>query len=695
MDADLNSVSLMIKELMTLEFQLEKQLGEYPQQFEDQEKEIDAQLKQLGTQENTSIQHFLESLHIVIDEKELGNLDFAFHQATIENELRTILNDVLLKQIVLSKSGLMTNEKSTIVLHNLATGKIDPVNNLDSIIDLEQAKLAVNKFVEEIAENKISPNAKFFLSLIGNKLIRPTVTENKQAYETAKEKVSTEMSQVFFSVKKGEIIARSGDRATSQQVELIKSYYVAISNLDQIPKAIGFILVVLISLSVVYFSFAIRGDVRMTFKNLLLMGSAIVITMLLTKATELVGNIVETQYIGIHDGIYRYLLPIALSSLLVSILINFEVALLAGLLTSLFITIMLQGNLFYFTFGMMGSLVGALPITRFDSRYAIMGHGLKISAINVPMVAVIYLIETNQLGVSIWPILSSALLGGILTAIIASVLLPFFESVFDSTTNLKLLELSNMNHPALKALIFHAPGTYQHSIIVGNLAESAANAIGANALLARVASYYHDLGKGVESHYFIENKPQNVRNIHDDMDPYKSAQIIIDHLKKGAEIADKYHLGSAIRDILLQHHGTSVVKFFYHKAQKQAETHGGNDAVDIKKFMYLGPKPQTIEAALVMLADSAEASTKSIEQPTQESITAMINKVGWGILEGGQLDESAMTLQKFRITLDVFTKVLISIHHHRIKYPDEVVTPTDKQLSNDDSANVIKLVSHT
>ena len=692
MDAVLNSANLMFNNLTQQGSLFEKQLAEFPKQFDEQSQNIATQLKNLEIKRSALGQHFINALQISVEEKDLGTLNFDFYQNPVEQSLLAVLKDILPQQIILTKANLRIDKKVSIELRNLQTGNTIQVNNLNSIIDLNQAVSIAKKSIEEQLETDKAGKIKPFLLLLSEKLIRPTVTENKQAYETAKNKITTEMSPVFFGVKKGEIIARSGDRATRQQVELIKGYYNVISNLDQIPKVIGFVLVVLISLSVVYLSFLIRGDAQMTFKNLLLMGLSIVITMMLTKGIALLGNIVETQYLSIQDSIYQYLLPIALSSMLISILINFEIALLAGLLTSLFITIMLQGNLFYFTFGMMGSIVGSLPITRFESRYSIMGHGLKISAINMPMVIIIYLIETNQIGASIWINLLAALLGGLLTAITASVLLPFFESLFDITTNLKLLELSNMNHPALKELIFHAAGTYQHSILVGNLAEAAANSVNANALLARVSSYYHDIGKGVDSHYFIENKPQNAKNIHDEMDPYVSAQMIIDHLKKGAEIADKYRLGSAIKDILLQHHGTAVVKFFYHKAQEQAKEKNLKEEVDIKKFMYPGPKPQTIEAAIVMLADAAEASTKSIEQPTQELIIEMINKVGWNILEAGQLDESGISLQKFRATLDTFAKVLTSIHHHRIKYPDEVSSSNKNLQHSGAGGSVIKFV---
>ncbi len=226
-----------------------------------------------------------------------------------------------------------------------------------------------------------------------------------------------------------------------------------------------------------------------------------------------------------------------------------------------------------------------------------------------------------------------------------------------------------MNHPVLKKLVFNAPGTYQHSVVVGNLAESGALKIEANPLLARVASYFHDIGKGKQAFYFIENQPPNSQNIHDGMDPYDSVKAIINHLKFGLEMAEKHRLGTAIKDILVQHHGTSIVKLFYEKAQRLADDSVDSQKVDEKLFRYPGPKPQTKEAALVMLADITEASTRSIVKPTKESVTRLINKVAWGLLESGQLDESGITMRDFRTVVDEYCKVMISIHHHRLQYP--------------------------
>jgi len=479
------------------------------------------------------------------------------------------------------------------------------------------------------------------------------------------------MSPVYYSVKKGEIIARAGDRATRHQVDLINSYYETLSQMDNLPRMVGIVSIVLLSLAIFSLAFRIVGGRQhISAKNLLLIMTATTVTLILVKGGVVIGEVVETRYSDLPRQIYAYMLPIALSSMLVGILINFETGLLAGLLTSLFASIMMQGNLYYFCFAMLGSVIASLPISRFESRYSLLIHGLKISLVNLPVVVIIYLIEKNRVGSINWPEIVSAAMGGLLTAVIASIVLPFFESLFDITTNLKLLELSNMNHPALKELIFKAPGTYQHAIVVGNLAESGASKIGANPLLARVAAYYHDIGKAENAEYFVENQSPHSGNIHDRLDPFESARIIIAHLEKGLRIADKYRLGTAIKNILQQHHGTRLVEFFYHKALAQSNQNQSAREISENHFRYDGPQPQSLEAAIVMLADISEAATRSIDTPTESSISDMVKKVCWKALEDGQLNQSGLTLQTYHLIVEVFSKMLITIHHHRIKYPE-------------------------
>ncbi len=672
LDADLKTVTQILNELDGKIIYYNREQESFTDRFQKIKIDNENLISDIDERRKTATSNFNESLLLELSDAERQLLDFPFYTNEIETQLIVLLTDILNQRIIISKDILLPEGKEKIEMRNLVTGETSKIDSLQEFYDISEARLLINDLVKEYFPGDETGRKKNLLILLGQKLIRPTVSENKQEYEKRKENLSDNMSKVYFSVKKGEVIARAGNRVTHDKVELINSYYEVVSNINKLPRMAGVVLFVLFSLVLISFSFQFPGSGhRLPLKKHLLIMTSVLITLILIKGGLVIGEVIETRYLDSQSGVYNYVLPVALGAMLAGILLGFEAALMTGLLTALFTSIMMQGNLYFFFYAIMGSIVAALPMTRFDSRYSILLHGLKISAVNLPMLMILYLIESNQIGVINWISITSALFSGVLTALLTSFLLPFFESIFDITTNLKLLELSNMNHPALKELIFKAPGTYQHSIIVGNLAESAAVKVGANSLLSRVASYYHDIGKATDAHFYIENQAPNYPNIHDSMNPYDSAKVIIKHLQKGAEVAEKYRLGKDITDILLQHHGTNLVKYFFNKAKEQSIISDDNIETERAKFCYAGPKPQSMEAALVMLADMAEASTRSLNKPTPELIREITEKVCWAVLDDGQLDESGMTLQTFHTIVDMYSSMLISIHHHRIKYPED------------------------
>ncbi|MDA8414707.1 MAG: HDIG domain-containing protein, partial [Desulfobacteraceae bacterium] len=260
-----------------------------------------------------------------------------------------------------------------------------------------------------------------------------------------------------------------------------------------------------------------------------------------------------------------------------------------------------------------------------------------------------------------------AVVGGVLTAGFVSGFIPVIESLFNYTTDIKMLELANLNSPLLRDLMVNAPGTYHHSVVVGNLGEAAAESIGANPLLARVAAYYHDIGKISKPLYFIENQ-SGEENRHDKLAPSMSALILVSHIKEGAEVAREKHLGQPIIDIIRQHHGTGLIKFFYERAKTQAESTG--QTVEEQDFRYPGPKPQTREAGIVMLADCVEAASRTLVNPTPDHIMGMVQNIINRIFTDGQLDECELTLKNLHEIARSFNRILNGIYHHRIDYPE-------------------------
>ncbi len=280
-------------------------------------------------------------------------------------------------------------------------------------------------------------------------------------------------------------------------------------------------------------------------------------------------------------------------------------------------------------------------------------------------------------------VINQLLFGGInaiMSPIISFGLLFFYERVFKVTTDLTLLELSDFNHPLLKQLSSKAPGTFHHSIVMGNLSESAAKAIGANSILARVGCYYHDIGKTVRPQYFIENQMEH--NSHDSLTPTISTKLIIAHVKEGVDLARKYNLPQEIIDFIPMHHGTTLVAYFYHKAKYAKNGKGSNNNGELSDYLYRypGPKPQTKETGIVMLADSIEASTRAVEDPTPKKLENRIDEIIKNRFIEGELDECELTFKDLTMIKQSFLKVLIGIHHHRIKYPDEKIQALRKKI---------------
>jgi hypothetical protein len=334
-----------------------------------------------------------------------------------------------------------------------------------------------------------------------------------------------------------------------------------------------------------------------------------------------------------------------------------------------------QDFIFDFRYGFVAAIVSfaaIFAIHRASQRSAILKAGVMVSLFAAVSVLVLLLIESEgkpeqrELLFTIGYALGS----GLLTSVLVMGLMPIFEMSFGILSALKLVELSNPNHPLLRKLLTETPGTYHHSIMVGNLSEAAAESIGANGLLCRVGSYYHDLGKTKRPSYFIENQT-NIENPHDKIDPKLSKSIIIAHARDGAEMLKEFNIPKPIRDIAEQHHGTTLLKYFYYKAKKQAEEQGIEPDFTEEDFRYPGPKAQTKEAAIVGIADCVEAAVRSLTNPSVEQIESMIQKIIKDRLDDNQFNECDLTLKELETIRKALKETVIGIFHSRIEYPDD------------------------
>jgi putative nucleotidyltransferase with HDIG domain len=353
----------------------------------------------------------------------------------------------------------------------------------------------------------------------------------------------------------------------------------------------------------------------------------------------------------------QFAIPFAACALALSLLIGSQVALVAALMSALLVGFISPHDLAISAFALAGSVVAIYSVQRYRTRNAVMVAAAAVAGVNAVMGAAASLIANNDWN---WKsILGGVVLGvagAALTAGVASFAIPIYESAFDILTDLKLLELSNADNPLLRQLAIRTPGTSYHSFMVGVLAEEAAKAIGANALLARTACLYHDIGKLAAPNMYIENQ-KGGPNPHDKVSPLDSVRVITGHVRRGIEMATEADLPPQIIDFIPQHHGTRVLAYFYHKAKAQAEARGP------------GPKPQSKEAVILMLGDGAEASVRSLEEHTPENIRAIVKKIVDSVVADGQLDESTVTMRELTTIRESLINTLINIYHQRISYP--------------------------
>jgi putative nucleotidyltransferase with HDIG domain len=358
-----------------------------------------------------------------------------------------------------------------------------------------------------------------------------------------------------------------------------------------------------------------------------------------------------------------YGMPLPAGAMLVALLFDFHTAITFSFTISVLASLWLH-DASYTIYAFVGSLTAAFSVIRCKRRSALLRGGLSVIVVNVFTVLILFLFEGNLFTSQALSSVTFAAFAGLSVSAIVSLLLPILESIFHVTTDISLLELLDLNQPLIRNLMVAAPGTYHHSVIVGNLVESAAEAVGVNPLLARVSSYYHDVGKIKMPEYFVENQSGLVSK-HERLTPHMSSMIIVNHVKEGVEIAKQLKVPQPIIDIIQQHHGTSLMTYFYQKAKEQ-----GTDVIPSEEeYRYPGPKPQTRVAALVMMADAVEAASRVLTDPTPARIASLVERIINHIFLDGQLDECELTLKDIQEVKKCFTYILTGILHKRIDYP--------------------------
>lgn len=486
---------------------------------------------------------------------------------------------------------------------------------------------------------------------VGTAFLEPTYTVDEAATARARADAVERVSPVVIVVQEGENIIERGDIVTRRDIDLVRT----LGGLEQGTDAVSVVAAILMmSLAIIaagaywaVYDHATWGLMR----NLMLLSTLLLGMMYVTRLMSLVAPEIST-----------YLMPMALAAILATLLLGPRPAVVLTVLTtvaSLLLGFSGGAQVIVTLVGSLAAIAGLSYVTKRSHLFYFGGYlivmlgtvsfGASLASGNAPAEALMS--GLNGLG------------GGLVTAVLMVGLLPFFEFVFGVTTDITLLELGNPSHPLLKRLMTEAPGTYSHSVMAANLAETAAEAIGANQLLARVGAYFHDVGKVVRPAFFVENQAGG-ENPHDSTSPSLSARIITAHVREGVELAEEHGLPAEVIDIIRQHHGTSVVGYFYDKASRK-----GGPLLEAD-FRYDGRRPDTREAALVMIADMAEAGVRSLPKATPAKIEAMIRKMVRGKIDDHQLDETQLTIADIETIIKVYTRMLASVYHPRVEYPE-------------------------
>lgn len=578
-----------------------------------------------------------------------------------------LLTDLYQHKIVLDSKVFVTDSRRGMEIIDNNGALVGSADSSTGIIEIERARSTVLAW--KFNGLSTSSDSSVLASII-TRILLPNLFYNREASESRAKTAMDAVRPIMFKVQKGEMIARVGERISSDQAHKLNTIFGRKHDGSRLFSSVG-----IFSLIVVLFYFPYRfacKNIRKfnpSNKDILIISLLIVSSFFVFKTALLITHNIGAVYPAIEPANYFYLFPFAAGAMTVRIFINSEVALVCCAITAPLLGIMFDSNMMVVIYAMLGGIVGAHGVRHCTSRSTIYAAGLKISVVSLAMALSFQTFNNSLFTMQSVYVALFAIAGGIISAGLVSGLIPVIETLFQYTTDIKLLELANLNTPILRELMVKAPGTYHHSVIVGNLVEAAAESISANPLLARVAAYYHDIGKASKPQYFIENQG-GVENRHDKLAPSMSALILISHIKEGAELAREKRLGQPIVDIIRQHHGTALIKFFYERAKSQVGA--GDQPIEETDFRYPGPKPQTREAGIVMLADCVEAASRTLINPTPDRIQGMVQKLINNIFIDGQLDECELTLHNLHEIAKSFNRVLNGIFHHRIDYPEPV-----------------------
>jgi hypothetical protein len=585
---------------------------------------------------------------------------------TLADTIAKILETIMANGVVANKDLLLKEVDKGITLRDVSNQTEKTVYSLRPYYGPDQAKTMV-RIVAEPMVKELNYNLINLIVDLSQRLIQPNISLNRNETEERKKQALAEIKPIMYKIKAGEMLLREGERVSTLQLLKLRALEAQNEDKHISTTGVGTALLLITVLIVLYFlCFSQPRFARLeSTKNLLFLTLVLTLVVLMAKiGVQLSTAKLSMPLLNVSVDAIVFAAPLSAGAMLVCLVLGFAMAMPFALISAICAALLFGARLDIFLYFLVSNAMAAYWVQHCRERKVVIAAGIKVGCLNIVSALAIGFFTAGT-GMQLAWNGTMAFLGGLTCGIIALGLAPLVEMAFDFTTDITLLELANLDRPILRRLMIEAPGTYHHSVIVGSLVEAAATEIGANPLLAKVCGYYHDIGKVKKPLYFIENQTDG-RNKHDKLAPSMSSLILIAHVKDGVEIAQRQKLGQIIIDTIQQHHGSSLIHYFFEKA-KQLK---GDGVVKIDDFRYPGPKPQTKEVGLVMLADVVEAASRTLENPTPARLQGLVQQLINKVFSDGQLDSCELTLKDLHSIAKSFNKILNGIHHHRIEYTE-------------------------
>ncbi len=611
-----------------------------------------------------------EKFGVDIPARELESLLRAGFSPDLAETLISLIQKISSPGIIVSKNLFIRREQERGFILMRGPGN-EKLNKVDEILEIRESR---EKFQAEVDKIELPARQKRLLGSLADVFISPNITYNRVETEARKERATARVETVYYRIKKGKVIIRKGDEATAETLKLV-----AIIN-QHLKEKRGWLrnfagtglLFGLIFLTLWYYLKSLL-KFKAAQKIFLMMGLTLFLSLLTYKLSNFLAAIFseETNLSFLGDiETFKYAFPYQFGVILFAFLTTNTISLIFAILNSLLVGYFFQGNFSFMLYSFIGGLAAIYGIKYYQrqKRTSALRAGLFVVVpVNIFLILTYELIGEKLSAADVVATkIGMGLVGGILSASLAFLLLPLVELAFGFITQTKLLELSNSDLPIFRQMAMEAPGSYHHSLIVATLAEKAAEEIGLDAMLVKAGALYHDIGKIKRPEYFIENMTCNP-DLHRDLTPSMSKLVIVNHVKEGVEMARKLKLPKKIKDIIAQHHGSSLVRYFYEKAKEKYDPE--MQTIGEESYRYLGPPPQSKEAALIMLADSVEAASRSLKSPNRENLKRVITEIFESYLQDGQLDTCDFSLRELRAVAASFHSALYTIYHPRVEYP--------------------------